>query len=384
MDTTTALAVLEPAYARLNLDAAAAGPERLTVWHSYAKRKIHRSFPRQSRPFPLLDRQELSALRIVCAVADERKADGEECFEHVALAPQTQLCLLGAWVQSGESWLALPLHEKRSKPMQTKSKALVNVVCCRRQRDAWKQQSVYFQARIKAAAAFAARRPDLAWCDLQHRIVFELMASSDSLLRAVAATLQLPRDDDPDYERRLAIYERGVVALLRLRPPLVLDTVLRQVTPPRTTLQHRLLGHITRARASDVGLRHLAQQPLRLNDCGGLRLLRDGLVPWPQHHGLQLAIAQRALPLVEALPRQSMRDKTLARIHALLGQRPRLEHLLHQARTFQPRRFRFELSLDLPEIETGATPSAQHFVPVLPPKIGFLINEQGLLVRMPQ
>ncbi len=179
-----ALSALDEAYARLGLDPAASGSERLSVWEGWAR--AHRGAARALPP------READALAEALRHAREQKMDGGDCMEHVPLAPEEARRLLQDWRDNALAWNGLPCAEQRSEPMQRTGKAVVNACCLRRDLDAEKAQSRDFMSALAECVVFAGRHLGELWTgDLSHRILFELVLSAPRVLAEPLAR-QLP------------------------------------------------------------------------------------------------------------------------------------------------------------------------------------------------
>ena len=303
-----ALATLDGAYARLELDPAAVGNERLRVWEGWAKtyREAVRALPQH----------EADALAEALRHARRQKMDGGECMEHVQLTLVEARCLLQAWRETALAWNSLPRAEQRSESMQRTGKALVNACCLRRGIDAEKAQNRDFVRALDECVVFAQRHlADLWTGDFNHRIVFELVLSAPRVL-AEPLVRRLPVATHVPAAAR-HIYERAVVCLLRSQhaeaAQRVGDLVLGEVWNFQTASawRQRLAGYLVRF-ASAAGARVLraclAMAPAAMASlackASGILVLRDCLNMDATPEGmsmlvpLQLRLAARLVELV--------------------------------------------------------------------------------------
>jgi len=305
-----ALTALDDAYARLGLDPAAAGSERLHVWEAWAKthRKAVRALPRH----------EANALAEALRHARQQKMDGGDCMEHVPLTLERALYLLQDWRDNALAWNSLPRAEQRSEPMQRTGKAIVNACCLRRGLDAEKAQCRDFMSALAENVVFAGRHLAELWTgDLNHRIFFELVLSAphvlaEPLVRQLPAAALVPTTAQD-------IYERAVVCLLRSRHAeaahRVGELVLGETWSFETASawRQRLAGHLVRfasAAGSRVLLACLAMDPAAMasltSRASGIRVLKDCLNMEATAEGmpmlvpLQLRLAARLAELAQA------------------------------------------------------------------------------------
>jgi len=317
-----ALTLLDDAYARLGLDPAAAGGERLSVWEGWAK--THREAVRA------LPRHEAAALADALRHARQQKMDGGDCMEHVRLTPDEALHLLKDWCENALAWNSLPRAEQRRKPMQSRGKAIVNACCLRRDLDAEKAQNYDFMSALAECVVFAERHLAELWTgDLNHRILFELVLSAPCVLAELLAR-QLPAAAHVPAAAQ-HIYERAVVCLLRSRHAEAAQRVGEVVLGEAWNLEtanhddkaeeehaawrQRLAGHLVRfasAAGSRVLLACLAMEPAAMaslaSRASGIRVLKDCLnleattEGMPMLVPLQLRLAARLAELVQADP----------------------------------------------------------------------------------
>ena len=285
-----ALARLADAYARLGLDQAAYGSERIFVWAAWRG------------SLELLSQSELDALGAVRHEAARRRGNGADCMEHIALKPARQVELLRAWHHSALHWNALALRQQREQELLRAGKELVNACCLRRHRDIWKRYSTDYLHALALCVRLAERHAAELWCgDLNHRIFFQLVLAAPRRLAPLLARL-LPHLHQVSPALR-DIYERAVVCLLRSRHrgalSLLESKVLGRAIDDYSYTERRLLGHLVRL--ASPGAAHViaalaalpqAQLQRMLRKTSGARLLKDCLL---QLHRGDLALHQARL-----------------------------------------------------------------------------------------
>ena len=292
-----ALSLLADAYARLSLDPAADGAERLMVWAAW------------QGPYERLTASEQQALAEVRSELKRHRDDGGDCMEHIALVPARQLQLLRQWRACALHWSSLPVLLQRR--LMREGKEIVNACCLRRRRDDWKWHSRGYLQELALCVDLAERELSALWrSDINHRILLELVLAAPGRL-APLLQRSLPCLSDVLFEHR-GVYERAVVCLLRTRHREALLALELKLMSRRfceySEYELRILSHLVRMaspNAADV-LRAVLELPALHQTArkgSGARFLKDCLL---NVHGgalgeLQARLAARLLALLPSV-----------------------------------------------------------------------------------